>query len=35
MVSLQGLERSLGVWGLHSVRGSDVSGMRVELESHQ
>lgn len=31
----QGLERSLGVWELHSIGGNDAAGMRVELESHR
>lgn len=30
-----GLERSLGVWGLHGVGDSDAAGVRVEMESHR
>lgn len=30
----QGLEWSLGVWGLHSIGDSDAAGVIVEMESH-
>lgn len=31
---IPGLERSLGVWGLHSTGDSAAAGVRVEMESH-